>query len=384
MKKRICCLLAVLLTFFVLTGCVAEEPTGRPVEIPPEMQLCGMHDGKIILSEFRQNVDNTGKSVIAYYSFALDGGEPTLIGELKNWESSGGNVLIMSDGRLYDASLAGDPPGQQLWAFPLDGSTSELIEDDKNDLFPFRNITRLNEDEFIVNGTQILDEETGRTRSYVKKYNVKSGEYVTLLEEEYEKEISQGKQLVKVCCYEGKIYVYVNVIDGKIEQKLEVYDSNGEFVEEFPLKTVHHELNHTLPDVIWTMGAYGDYFVFGTLNGNTFVYKLEDGAFVKLDSYEWMGPYHHSLGMETAPIKRVLFWGTAFPTELKSFTFEDEKTTSINVEIDPERSNIEAFAVSEKGELVLVMSDTTYYASDSGASRMLYYFTADEVDALFS
>jgi len=387
MKKQLYLFVTVLLTFFILTGCTAGESTGRSVEIPPETRLYGMHDGKIILAGYPESVDGITRSNIEYYTLPLEGGEPFLFGELKNWLTQGSKNLIMSDGRMYVAACAGEEAAHQLWAFPLDGSAPELIEEEKGDRLSLRSLARLNEDEFVVHGWEWLNEEgTDRARSVVKKYNVTTGEYKVLLDEEIDRAIPQGKELCQVACDDNKIYVYSRAVkeNSSSDPMLEVYDSDGNLLEEHRFEPVIRET-----DGFYEMWVYGDYFVFNEGDVSS-IFKLTDGTFEKIESYDGFGVYYHSIGAEITPVEQIFLKdhyldvpGSDEPlSEMKSFTFEDEKTTSINIEIDPERPNVEDFVVSEKGELVLVMSDGLYY--DYGANRMLYYFTADEADALFN
>ena len=315
MKKTVKILASLLAFMLLLTGCASNaaesDPKSQPsdssdssestpievkkltggtaLELKPELKvgLIGLYNNKLLLCKSVQDMDSDGEPLDTgsdiYYTYDISTGEKNDVGKMAYVSSSVGDHVMMGDQQVYNALTGGNPMGQIFFSLGLEGGKEKIIEKDESNTFPFCFLSQLNDDEIVLRGTQVLPTEDRIFEYQVRKYNVRTGVFTELIKTEYNRTKDSGKAISIVSCYDNKIYAYALDFKGKGEYKsyIELYNANGKLLEACDAKLIKEETSKN-EDSVWEIGVYGNCYVAGTLNDNSYIFVKEGNEFRKV------------------------------------------------------------------------------------------------------
>ena len=406
MKKTVKILASLLAFMLLLTGCASNaaesDPKSQPsdssestpievkkltggteLELKPELKvrLIGLYNNKLLLCKSVQDTDEDGEYLDTgsdiYYTYDISTGEKTDVGKMAYVSSSAGDYVMMGDQRVYNALTGGNPMGQIFFSLGLEGGKEKIIEKDESNTFPLCFLSPLNDDEIIINNYCVLQAENDICEYRVRKYNVRTGVFTELIKTEYNRTKGRGKAVSIVSCYNNKIHVYALDFKGKGEYKsyIEIYNTNGELLEACDAELIEKETSKN-EDSVWEIGVYGNCYVAGTLNGNSYIFVKEGNEFRKVaeaPGYTFMTT--SMKGSNKIPEYVLL---TSWPNkEIRLFDVKEQKLYAFELSLDNECKYYNAWVIDDKGNFVFELSSSDHY--DENAVLKYYYLSAEEI-----
>ena len=406
MKKTVKILASLLAFMLLLTGCASNaaesDPKSQPsdssestpievkkltggteLELKPELKvrLIGLYNNKLLLCKSVQDTDEDGEYLDTgsdiYYTYDISTGEKTDVGKMAYVSSSVGDHVMMGDQQVYSALTGGNPMGQIFFSLGLEGGKEKIIEKDESNTFPLCFLSPLNDDEIIINNYCVLQAENDICEYRVRKYNVRTGVFTELIKTEYNRTKGRGKAVSIVSCYNNKIHVYALDFKGKGEYKsyIEIYNTNGELLEACDAELIEKETSKN-EDSVWEIGVYGNCYVAGTLNGNSYIFVKEGNEFRKVaeaPGYTFMTT--SMKGSNKIPEYVLL---TSWPNkEIRLFDVKEQKLYAFELSLDNECKYYNAWVIDDKGNFVFELSSSDHY--DENAVLKYCYLSAEEI-----
>ncbi len=275
-----------------------------------------------------------------------------------------GEHLLINDLYLIDSYYDEETSVNKLLRINIETGEEEIIHESVSK-YPFLFLSQLNEEEMVIFEPNKIEDNFIYT---IEKYNFSTNEYVSLLETSYNKEKQEGVLITSVDCSNNHIYALVT--ENSIKYAVRVYNQDGELIQSIPFTELTEYLESVFAeDAVWKMEVIGKYFVFDTLGGYFYIYKLEDGGFEKIEQVD-LRFYNMVQDISDYPENSevLLFYKYG---DSKGAIFDCEKETFIefDISIDDECNRIVNIQMDQEGNVIFAMenqklTDRKYYVTN--------------------
>ena len=334
--------------------------------------LIGFYKNQLLFASSVTNTSPDGEYLEtgdeSYYSFDLQTKQMKKFGEILHWKSGSGDFLIMDDRYLYAAALAGDPQLCQFYGFSLDGGPKKIIDKSNAIHVPFQFLSQYNNDVMVLH---IFDASPGEEEIcdyYLKKYNIRTGAYETIVSCTYNLTAQEGKSISTVFCNNDKIYA----ISG---QNIEEYDIDGNLLTSYSAKPAFVRAARN-SDGLWRMYIYDDYFIFSTLNGNALIFRQKNGELEGIKTLELFQPQVSISNPHKTP-DYIFLASTDNADKLKIFDIKNETIHTFEFALDETCRYLVKLVVDDEGNIVVLLSSSKLY--DDNATMKYFYLSAEEI-----
>lgn len=302
-----------------------------------------------------------------FHSFDLQTKQMKKFGEILHWKSGSGDFLVMDDRYLYSADLAGDPQLFQFCGFSLDGAPQKIIDKSTAVYVPFQFFAQYNSDVMILRSFDASPGDEEICDYYLKKYNIHTGAFETIVSYTYNLTAQEGKSISSVFCNNDKIYAISS-------QNIEEYDIDGNILKSYSAKPAFVKAARS-SDGIWRMSVYDGYFIFSTTNGNTLIFKQKNGGLEEVTTVDQFIPELSISNPHKTP--DYIFLTASYDNKLKIFDIKSETIHTFEFKMDEACKYLEKLVVDDEGNMIVLLSSSKTY--DDNATMKYFYFSAEEI-----